>query len=320
MDHLILGIRTLALMCALAGVMSIHQAGRDQGLPFLRSWLGFTLFLGLDHLSPVAFGYFKLNLAAPGFQSPMGILVLADVGVHFAATAGMVALWLETSRRLVGRRVPARGWLVFALIVVVAAFLHGAGLASRVELDLFLTQLGTGVVAWCALFVASLLLLFEAHRLSAGPIRRATLAFGLLFLPGFLALLLLLLILPADRVRLVALTMLYLSLVPLFWLPLFFRPAWERRDLLAGSTSVLDRLAEEHDLTKREREILERLLQGRTGKELADELFISASTVKNHTYNLYRKLDVSSRHQLYRMVLERRGTTNRGRDERDASP
>ncbi len=313
MDHLILGIRTLALMCALVSAVSIHQASREQALPFLKSWLAFVIFLGLDLLAPVIFGYFKLNLAAPGFQSPLGILVLADVGAHFAATAGMVALWLETSRRLVGRRIRPRTWLVFALIVVVAAFLHGAGLASRVELDLFLTQLGTGVVAWCALFVASLLLLFEARRLSAGPIRRATLAFGLLCLPGFLALLLLLLVMPADRVRLVALTMLYLSLVPLLWLPLFFRPAWERRDLLAGNTSVLD-------LTKREREILERLLQGRSGKELADELFISASTVKNHTYNLYRKLDVSSRHQLYRMVLERRGTMTGGRDERDTSP
>jgi DNA-binding CsgD family transcriptional regulator len=303
MDHLILGIRTLALMGVLVGAVSIHQAARDQDLPFLKPWLGFTLFLGLDHLSPVVFGYFKLNLAAPGFQSPLGVLVLADVGLHFTATAGMAALWLVTSRRLVGARVHPRAWLIFVLAVVVAAFLHGTGLAGGAELDLFLTQLGTGIAAWALLLLVTLGLLFDTRRLPDTDIRRATGALGLLYLPGFLALVLLLLIMPADRVRLVALTMLYLSLVPLLWLPLFFRPAWERRDLLAGSTPVLDRLATEHDLTRREREILERLLQGRTGKELADELFISVSTVKNHTYNLYRKLGVNSRHQLYRLVL-----------------
>ena len=53
------------------------------------------------------------------------------------------------------------------------------------------------------------------------------------------------------------------------------------------------------------------LLQGRSSKEIADGLFISVSTVKNHTYNLYRKLDIGSRHELYRLITGNAGANRR---------
>ncbi len=304
MDHLILGLRTVALMVAVLGTVQVIQAQHAYPLPFLRTWSWFTLCLALDLLAPVVFGYFKLNMAAPGFQSPLGVLVLADIGVHFIATVGFTGLLLETSRRIVSRHIPWIGWLLFAVCVVVSAFLQGAGLAGGEEVNLFLAQIGTSIVASLATVLALLVLLLEARRLLPGPVRRATAAFGLSYLPGFVVLLLIVLILPYNRVLLHALSLLYLAGVPLVWLPFFFRPAWGGGELLAGNGVVLDRLASEHDLTRREREILERLLQGRSGKEMADELFISLSTVKNHTYNLYRKLGIGSRHQLYRLVLD----------------
>jgi|SRR5690606_38751361 len=43
-------------------------------------------------------------------------------------------------------------------------------------------------------------------------------------------------------------------------------------------------------LTKREREIAQRLLRGQTNKSIADSLYISLETVKTHRRNLFRKL------------------------------
>lgn len=50
-------------------------------------------------------------------------------------------------------------------------------------------------------------------------------------------------------------------------------------------------------LTGRELEILHRLQQGKINAEIGVELGISARTVKNHVYNIYRKLDVQNRVQ-----------------------
>ena len=58
-------------------------------------------------------------------------------------------------------------------------------------------------------------------------------------------------------------------------------------------------------LTGREREIIVALLtfEGSTNEEIAGQLFISASTLKNHLTTIYSKLDVKNRLQLMRYAL-----------------
>ncbi len=58
------------------------------------------------------------------------------------------------------------------------------------------------------------------------------------------------------------------------------------------------------DLTKREITILRCLLQGMDNEEMEKELSISVNTVKKHILNLYRKMKIKNRVQLFKMVLE----------------
>jgi len=51
------------------------------------------------------------------------------------------------------------------------------------------------------------------------------------------------------------------------------------------------------NISQREYEILKLLSQGLSNQEIADQLFISLSTVKTHVSNLYSKLDVKRRTQ-----------------------
>lgn len=53
----------------------------------------------------------------------------------------------------------------------------------------------------------------------------------------------------------------------------------------------------ENELTQREYEVLTLIAEGHNNKEIADELFISEKTVKNHVSNIFRKLNVSDRTQ-----------------------
>ncbi len=53
----------------------------------------------------------------------------------------------------------------------------------------------------------------------------------------------------------------------------------------------------EHELTRREREILAMICVGSTNQEIADKLFISTNTVKTHIYKIYKKIHVPNRMQ-----------------------
>lgn len=52
------------------------------------------------------------------------------------------------------------------------------------------------------------------------------------------------------------------------------------------------------DLTKREKEILSHILYGKKRKDIASELFITDSSVRNHTTSIFKKLKVESRDDL----------------------
>ncbi|BBI30894.1 hypothetical protein KCTCHS21_02930 [Cohnella abietis] len=56
------------------------------------------------------------------------------------------------------------------------------------------------------------------------------------------------------------------------------------------------------ELTQREKEVVERLLMGRSNLEVAMDLVISEATVKKHISNIFQKLDVKSRSQLIHKV------------------
>ncbi len=57
-------------------------------------------------------------------------------------------------------------------------------------------------------------------------------------------------------------------------------------------------------LTSREIEIAEKILAGSTNKEIAFDLDLSQNTVRNHIYNLYRKLGIQKRMDLLKLTKQ----------------
>lgn len=58
---------------------------------------------------------------------------------------------------------------------------------------------------------------------------------------------------------------------------------------------------EEYSLTPRQKEIATMLLAAKTRRQIAGELGVSESTVKNHTSELYKKLGINSRVELFKI-------------------
>lgn len=57
-------------------------------------------------------------------------------------------------------------------------------------------------------------------------------------------------------------------------------------------------------LTKRETEVLELVLEGKSNREIAENLFISGHTVKNHMTNIFHKLSVTDRTQAIAKIYQ----------------
>jgi len=55
---------------------------------------------------------------------------------------------------------------------------------------------------------------------------------------------------------------------------------------------------EQYAITPREFEVVKEIYTGKTNKELADKLFITVQTVKDHTHRIYQKTEVKNRTQL----------------------
>ena len=71
-------------------------------------------------------------------------------------------------------------------------------------------------------------------------------------------------------------------------------------DLLSSRTAE----GERRQLTDREREILELIVEGYTSQEIAETLFISPRTVETHRSNLLQKLKIRNTAGLVRYALE----------------
>ena len=73
-------------------------------------------------------------------------------------------------------------------------------------------------------------------------------------------------------------------------------------DYLKQAKKVLEIILEVHpelvDLTSKEMEVFEKLLTEKTVAKIAEELFLSTSSVHFHCKNIYKKINVSNRKQI----------------------
>lgn len=78
--------------------------------------------------------------------------------------------------------------------------------------------------------------------------------------------------------------------------PVLFEPG--------GSPTNTPEFKQKYEITNRELEIIQLISKGLTNKEIAEKLFISIDTVKDHNYNIFRKTGTKNRTQLANLYKE----------------
>jgi DNA-binding CsgD family transcriptional regulator len=106
----------------------------------------------------------------------------------------------------------------------------------------------------------------------------------------------------------VCLTIILLFAVSIY-LPVIFRLSETIKPAQTVNNIDFESFCRFYDISKREAEIIQEICSGKSNKEIAETLFISLQTVKDHTHRIYFKAEVNSRIQLSNLVREKTGKT-----------
>lgn len=307
MAHIAIFWYVIILMVGLWAISLTHQTRRQFDLPLLKFLMYYIIAFNAGISVYLIAKYAVVNLWDQGFDPSSAVVLIPPLVV---VAIGMVYSLANVVVRLKGRE--NTGFLNRALAV--AAFIFAAGYGIG-----FFHFWSQGTLRWVTatsvfllltvLIVVLLLLIdlvvrkygiFEADR------RRVIRGFGFLMLLGFVPYAVAVLLPGSYDLHAALVTQLWLNVAPIVWIQRFFLPYHERL-YLADSDRVLDIVAGENKISKREREVMQLILEGKSNKQIQEQLFISHHTVKNHIYNLYQKMGIKSRSQLMSLVMKRNG-------------
>lgn len=95
--------------------------------------------------------------------------------------------------------------------------------------------------------------------------------------------------------------------VPLFFLSIndvgiLFIIGYLNQPAFLKNDSITEHFIKKFNISKREKEIIESLILGKSNKEIAEMLYISSKTVENHLSNIYAKTIAKNRFQLISLL------------------
>lgn len=295
-----LSLVVLILALATGLVTSIVAVTYLQGRQpeFFRYFLTNILLFNLLILAGLVFRYLQLRFQATDWTPPP--LILPGVLVVMAAIKlGWLYAFVLMNKVLPVEIAPYRHRRPLTIAAAVI-FLGYFGVITTASLLRYETLLQVAIIMLETLVIGGALLvtlqlMFTAINLNGGERRKSILIFGAYHLCLFGIILATLIIgwLQPGPQRLAQLLvnggfLILFNLCPLVWIK-WFRPlqpvsSLERFELLG--------------ITKRERQIVMLIKAGKTNQEIADELFISVATVKDHNHNIFLKSGVRNRLEL----------------------
>jgi len=299
MAHLLILGYIIILLVGVAAAVYTYQALRRFDRPFLRSLLYYIAVFNVSAFLYLISRYVWVNLVRhdPTIADPSieGILLLVMLVVQIGLVYTVVRVVFELQGRGGLRKIGLFFGIVTVLFLVSSAIAWKRGhLAwSMIVVSVCLAAI---VGAWVVLAIQKCVAL-DPNR------QKAVRWFGYLMLSGYLPFAVSYFLPDSYDDPVSTATKLWLNLVPILWLQHFFLPYYVRLSS-NDEGAVLDILVGEYNISKREREIMELILEGKSNKEIEGQLFISFNTVKNHIYNLYQKLGVNSRSQLMHLVMK----------------
>ena len=232
------------------------------------------------------------------------------LGIPFLALAKFMFLRSITE---FFQKKPATTFIIFYFLILTAVFvLFGVYMIRLTYFDLgeyrgfILLQRWVFIgFTWAIYLSAYLYILFFSAVISDLPAKKHIRVFGAWYL-AFMVLCITPLALTGYHAlfrQLFLLVFLSWHLIPILFLNVYLNKYQEPESMLPDDfeTSLLA-FAEEHDISKRESEVVRLICRGLSNQEISETLFISLQTVKDHTHRIFVKTGVRNRVQLSNMI------------------
>lgn len=295
-DLLPLVVLVLALASGLVAAIVVSQQVQAAQPGFYRHFLTQLLLFNLLVLSGLVFRLVQQLPPAGGWNPLVTPALLVFM-------AGLKIAWLhafiQATRAPFSSQVPAtlhrrlRTGAIMLFCLYFAALAIATLLPSDAVFQASVIALELLIIGGALLATTQLLL--AAHALPGGKRRRTLVVFGAfhaVLLVSILVVIFSAWISPgsqsASHMLANATLLLVYNLFPIFWIR-HYQPA--------TGASAGEKLAT-FGITGREKEIIELIQAGKTNREIAESLFISVATVKDHNNNLFRKCGVRNRVEL----------------------
>ncbi len=168
-----------------------------------------------------------------------------------------------------------------------------------------LTVQGLSLLLVATLYSAMVITLFSLRKDENRFRRRITGSFTVLYLSVLLSMIIIRFFEFDLKSYIVVLLILIFNLFPFYWLRKYFLPFHQNEIKSNSYGNVLDSAYSHYGISRREQEITELIFRGLKNREIEEKLFISQHTVKNHIYNIFKKVGVRNRAQLIRAISEK---------------
>ncbi|MFC2158881.1 helix-turn-helix transcriptional regulator [Acidobacteriota bacterium] len=305
-------INVLHLFILFTGIYAyIHTLRlKKKGEVFAAPYMGFIVCWNLFILEMFVFSYLRdgnFGLLQGGTWS--AAIILWDSIFRSLCVFGSLFFFVQILSLLSAKARPKKLNFFLATVFIPLCFLLGVGSAfSLFKSNVDLITITQNYTINGSLFLLLVFTIWYNHKnrmLPEGSDRNRAIAFGKFYTLVFFV---------AAAIFILALWNLfsYLLIIAFFLLMNFFPPTWYRQSVYYAELEkrhlqnlrIMEGLKETHKLTPREEEIGLLLLEGFNSQEIQEALFISLGTVKNHIYNLNRKLGIGSREELVRLFSD----------------
>ncbi|MFC2151507.1 LuxR C-terminal-related transcriptional regulator [Bacteroidota bacterium] len=313
MKHLMIFFLILSLIVGTGVIIYTFQFYKKYKYRFLKSLFIYLIFFNLFIIIGLSYQYILVNIFDNNFDQVPTItslmLFFFVVGAEFGITYSIFRVTSDLKEVAISKIYNTLFiiWVsVFGSATLIGTIIYVQ--ESTYELLYVIHELWilSMITIIPALFINLIIFAFKKPRWD-NPKRKSVLIFAGYFLVGYLFFAISNLDFYFFQFNIDdydPILFLILNIWPLLWILFYFNKYHNDGLSKTADHENLDELFSEFKISERESEIIELIIKGKSNKEIEQILFISFNTVKNHIYNIYKKLGVSSRSQLIHIVQQ----------------
>ncbi len=304
----------ITFLSSVVGITGLGIVSRIYKHKRLTNLFASVVLLNIIWFSSLIFNYFKPFFPAPADPNKIYWFEFLILSVIFIVRFGLLIALLSLIRHILGRSVPkkfisfARNSIVVLSILWLVSWIEIPLLGSRNVVDNLMVF--TDFLIFLTVIAAAIYLRYSAMFLLNVDYKRAIIFLStIIIVPMAIGSIKLLIGSSLGKISFILeRSMIYVTLMSFnfltAWWGIKYASLISKFESLGLGSKNLNKetLEKKYQITKREMEVIALICLGKTNKEIADQLFISVDTVKDHNYKIFQKTGVKNRTQLLKLV------------------